>query len=300
MSAYNTAMNNRPECIPCCLRRVLHSADLATSDEWLHRKILADAMKELTRVDDLATPAELIYALSRRTAKTLGVSTPYVDEKRSWIDETIGNADLVRATVDGSPDPFLTALKFSLVANLIDSELREDIVRGFSLKTMMREVESLELPTEAVEELRDSVTRASSILFVHDTAGELFVDALLIEKMNKSPEAVTSVVRESPILGDATMEDALAAGLDRVARLTHPGIGCLGLPLNACSQSFRDEYGAASLIVAKGQSAYETLEGQNSQINGVEKEVFFLLRVKCPVMARQLGVEVGDCVVEAN
>jgi uncharacterized protein with ATP-grasp and redox domains len=293
-------MNNQPECIPCCLQRVLHTAGLVTDDEWLHRKILADAMQELSRADELATPAELIFTLSQRTAKTLGLSTPFADEKRRWIEETTANADLVRAAVDGSPDPFVTALKFSLAANLIDCELRENIVRGFSLKSMMSEVESLSLNAEAVEEFREAVARASSILFVHDTAGELFLDTILIEKMGKPPEACNSVVREGPVLGDATVEDALAAGLDRVARLTDPGISCLGLPLNACSQSFREEYRAADLIIAKGQAAYETLEGQDAQIDGEAREVFFLLRVKCRVMARQLGVEVGDCVVEAN
>ncbi len=293
-------MNNGPECIPCCLRRVLRTADLVTSDEWLHRKILGEVMQDLARVDELTTPAEVVHGAARRTAKTLGVGDPYADEKRRWVDEIIGNADLVRGVIDESADPFVTALKFSLAANLIDCEFRDEIVRGFSLKTLLSEVEDLPFVADGIEDFRASVAQAPTVLFVHDTAGELFFDRLLIEKLDKPRDRVVSVVRESPILGDATREDAEAVGLDEVARIVDPGISCLGLPLTACSESFRQEYRGANLVVAKGQAAYQTLEGSNGQIEAEPKELYFLLRVKCPVMSRQLGVAVGDCVLEAG
>ena len=293
-------MNNGPECIPCCLRRVLKMADLVTSDEWLHRKILAAVMPELARVDELTPPAEVVHGAARRTSKTLGVTDPHAEEKRRWIEETTSNEEMIRTLVDRAEDPFLHAVRLSAAANLLDCEFRDEIVRGFSLKTLLDEAGTLAFPAESLEEFRSAVEGASRILFVHDTAGELFFDRLLIERMGKPREAVVSVVRESPILGDATIEDAHAVGLERVARIVDPGISCLGLPLPACSQAFREEWAAADLVVAKGQAAYETLEGANAQIDGVAKDVYFLLRVKCPVVGRQLGVAVGACVVEAN
>jgi uncharacterized protein with ATP-grasp and redox domains len=293
-------MNNRPECIACCLRRVLHTAELVTTDEWLHRKLLGEVMQDLSRVDELATPAEVIFSAARRASKTLGVLDPYGEEKRRWIEQATSNADLIRGAVDASADPFAAAVKLSVAANLLDCELREERVRGFSLVSLVEEIDGLPFASDNLEELRQAVARASSILFIHDTAGELFFDRLLIEKMQKHQQAVTSVVREAPILGDATREDAIAVGLDQVARIIDPGIDCLGVPLSAASQSFREEYAAADLVVAKGQAAYETLEGKDSQLGGEPKEIFFLLRVKCPVMARQLGVEIGDCIVEQN
>ena len=93
-------MNNRPECIPCCLRRLLHTADRKTADDWLHRKILAEVMQDLTRVDEMATPAELMHGVARRTGKALGVSDPYAEEKKRWIDETTSNAAWIRSVVD--------------------------------------------------------------------------------------------------------------------------------------------------------------------------------------------------------
>ena len=293
-------MNNRPECLPCCLRRVLHSADRTTTDEWLHRKILADVMSDLGRVDDKTTPAEVIHELARRTARTLGVADPYAEEKRRWIEETTGNSEWIRGLVDGSPDPFDAALRLSIASNILDCELRHEVVKGFSMRSLVEGYASLTLATENLDDFREAASGARKILFVHDAAGELFFDRLLIEKLEKPPGAVYSVVRAAPILADATREDALAVGLEEVATIIDPGIDCLGVPLNACSQEFRDHYRSADIVIAKGQACYETLEGKDAQIDGVEKPIFFLLRVKCAVMARHLGASVGDCVLEAS
>lgn len=293
-------MNNDPECIPCCLRRVLHMSDRKTSDEWLHRKILAEGMQDLARVDEVATPAELVHGVARRTAKTLGVGDPYADEKARWIEETTANADLIRSVVQESADPFLAALRLSLAANVLDCELRQDFMKRSSLKSLIRGFEKIPFALDNVEDFRVATQQAQRVLFIHDSAGELFFDRLLIELMEKPREAVFSTVREVPILADATAEDARGVGLDEVAEIIDIGIDCLGVPMNACSQGFREHYGAADLVVVKGQAAYQTLEGDDLRREGVEKQIFFLLRVKCMVMARHFGASLGDAVLEVR
>ena len=52
---------------------------------------------------------------------------------------------------------------------------------------------------------------------------------------------------------------------------------------------FREVFEAADLILAKGQASFETLADD-------EKTVYFLFRVKCEVMARAQGAEIGDLV----
>ncbi len=298
MRASVDQMNNQPECIPCCLRRLLHTADRKTSDDWLHRKILADGMQDLAKVDEVATPAELMHGVARRTAKALGVSDPYDDEKERWIAETTTNADWIRSVVDDKPDPFLAALHLSIAANILDCELRQDFAKGFSLKKLVSGFEKVPLALDHVEDFRQAVESAEKILFVHDAAGELFFDRLLIEKMEKPKAAVLSTLREIPVLADATRAEAEAVGLGEVAELIDVGIDCLGVPLNACSQEFREQYQSSDLVIAKGQAAYQTLEGDDLRNEGKAKSIFFLLRVKCAVTARVLGVSLGDGVLE--
>jgi uncharacterized protein with ATP-grasp and redox domains len=291
-------MNTRAECIPCSLRRILLTAERGTSDEWLHRKILAEEMKQLARVDDSATPAEVIHAASKRVARTLGIPDPYREEKRRWIEETTSNAQWIASVVGESPDPFVAALALSAAANILDCEFRQDVVKGFSLKSLVEGFREVPFAPDSVEDLREALQKAGRVLFIHAAAGELLFDKLLIERMGKPPGAVISTVREAPVLAHATREDAEAVGLGAVAEIVDPGIDCLGLPLNACSEAYREIYRSADVVVAKGQACFETLEGRESRPEGDAREVFFLLRAKCPVVARHLGVSVGDSVLE--
>jgi len=293
-------MNNRPECIPCCLRRILLTADRATTDEWLHRKILAESMRELERLDDMPTPAEVIHAVWRRATKTLGVADPYLEEKRRWIEETTSNEDWIREELARQPDPLVAALQLAASANILDCEFRQDIVKSFSLKALVQHFAEVPFAVDNVEDLREATLKAQRILFVHAAAGELLFDKFLIEALGKPRDAVISVVRAAPFLAHAVKEDADAVGLGDVAQIVTPGIDCAGLPLNACTEEFRETYRGADVVLAKGQACLETLEGEEARLGDDQKEIYFLLRAKCSVVAHHLGVSVGDSILEVN
>ena len=46
----------------------------------------------------------------------------------------------------------------------------------------------------------------------------------------------------------------------------------------------------ADVVIAKGQAHFETL-------NEIDRKVFFLTQIKCGVIARHYGYEVGDWIV---
>ena len=64
-----------------------------------------------------------------------------------------------------------------------------------------------------------------------------------------------------------------------------------GTLLEECSAEFRDWFNRADLIIAKGQGNYETL-------SNTTKDLFFLLTVKCPLIAADIGAAVGTLVVK--
>jgi len=277
-------------------------ADRSTSDDWLRRKILADSMHELAHVDDKATPAEVSHSVGRRTARTLGLADPYAEEKRQWIRETLAGEQRIRERLNGLPNPFAATLHLALAANILDSELRADMGQKVSLRGLLDGFAAVPFASDLVVDLEAAIASAREVLFIHSSAAELFFDRLLIEKMGKPREAVFSIVREAPTLADATLDDARAVGLDQVATLIHPSADTRGLPLDACSEEVRERFRRADLVVAKGQAAYETLENREARLAGGDREgeqhVFFLLRVKCALVARHLGASVGDCVLE--
>ncbi|MBC7333397.1 MAG: DUF89 family protein, partial [Actinobacteria bacterium] len=60
-----------------------------------------------------------------------------------------------------------------------------------------------------------------------------------------------------------------------------------------CSKEFINEYNKADLIIAKGQGNYEALSDE-------EKNIFFLLKIKCPVVVESFNsrYKLGDIVVD--
>ena len=89
------------------------------------------------------------------------------------------------------------------------------------------------------------------------------------------------------------MEDAEFTGLTEIVEVIDNGSDGPGMILESCSQEFMRRFDRADLLLAKGQGNYETL----SDIN---KNIFFILKAKCPVIAGDLGCEVGEMILRKN
>jgi hypothetical protein len=142
---------------------------------------------------------------------------------------------------------------------------------------------------EQIQGFKDAINAAEKILYLADNAGEIVFDRLLIEQL--PIEKVTVVVKGFPVINDATMEDAMLAGLPRIVEVIDNGSDAPGTILESCSQQFRDCFNNSDLIIAKGQGNYET-------ISDVDKNIFFILKAKCPVIARDIGCKVGEMVFQ--
>jgi len=129
---------------------------------------------------------------------------------------------------------------------------------------------------------------AESILFLADNAGETVFDRILIEALSLP---VTYVVRGGPVINDVTCEDAIAAGIDRVANIIDNGTRIPGTILSECSSAFQSHFNTADLILAKGMGNYETL-------STTPRPVFLLLQVKCPVIAIDISAPYGSIVIK--
>ena len=101
------------------------------------------------------------------------------------------------------------------------------------------------------------------------------------------PRTFTSV---SGPLDDGAADEA--SGMASLVEIVDSGSDTPGTILEYCSETFRRTFAGADLVLAKGQGNYETLSGRAGRSG-----VFFLLRVKCPVIARDTGCPVGSLVL---
>ena len=98
---------------------------------------------------------------------------------------------------------------------------------------------------------------------------------------------------QGPVTRDSTLVDAGAAELTSIVPVMGNGSDAPGTILSTCSAAFRDRFARSDLVIAKGQGNYETLSKE-------DQDIFFLLKVKCPVVARHIGCDVGELFVYRN
>ena len=142
-----------------------------------------------------------------------------------------------------------------------------------------------------VEAFSSAISQANNILYLTDNAGEIVLDQLLIEQM--PTERVTVAVRGLPVINDATMKDAEETGLTDLVTVIDNGSDAPGTLLEDCSPAFQQCFTDADLIIAKGQGNFESL-------NEVRKDIFFLLKAKCPLVSEHLGYPVGSLVLKRS
>jgi len=276
------------DCIPCFLNQIIRTGRLLGIEESVIMDMLAQFGTTIRdfRMDD--PPPLSAVALYDMIAARAGTDDPFRHLKEESTRHALSFYPDLKKRVAASGNPISTAIKCAIAGNIIDFGVSAD----FDLETEIEKVlESSSYGLWEEETLISEIENAGWILLLGDNTGETVFDRLLVETMKKP---VTYAVRSGPIINDATAEDAIAAGLDRVCtRIVSSGCRAPGTILELCSDEFQELFRTAPLIISKGQGNYETLSGINAPI-------FYLLKAKCSVVAGHLGVNVGDIVLTSQ
>jgi uncharacterized protein with ATP-grasp and redox domains len=195
----------------------------------------------------------------------------------------------LKQIVKDSQNPLPTAIRLAIAGNIVDfgAFSPEKINEEHILATIDKVLNA----TPAVDDtpkLIAAINAASDILYIADNCGELFFDRVLIEELPL--HKVTFVVCGYPFLNDATYEDARETGLTDIISVIDTGSG--SLLIENWKPSVREAFNQADLVIVKGQGRYGTMKS-------LDRELFCLLIAKCNVVARDVGCQVGDIIIEA-
>jgi hypothetical protein len=273
------------DCYPCFVRQALDASRLAGAGEAQQHRVLERALGLLQEIELSSTPPETGARLHRLVRQMVDHGDPYRAAKARSTEEALALYPRLRTMVAEAEDPLDVALRLSIAGNIIDFGLSPT----YDLWSTVERVLEQPFAVDHRAALRRALSQAETVLYLGDNAGETVFDRLLIETLDLP---VVYAVKGAPILNDATREDALAAGLDGVAEIVSTGSDAPGTILADCIPAFRRRLEAAALIIAKGQANYETLSGTG------RAGLFFLLQVKCPVIARDVDVPVGSIVLK--
>jgi damage-control phosphatase, subfamily I len=285
-------METGNDCLVCFLRQALATARRSTDDPQQHWRITAEVGALLAGFDPRIAPPENAVHYYRLIAQRTGVADPYWAEKRESNAYALGLEARTRELIDKESDPLLAAIQFAINANVLDDGAQYRLNREEALASCRQPLVINHYPA-----LRQRILQRSNILYLADNCGEIVFDKLLIEHLLAEGCQVTVAVRHSPIINDATPEDAVACGLDRLCPVISNGADVPGTPLSSCSEDFRRRFAEADCIISKGMGNFECL-------SEVRAPLFFLFIVKCTTVLNHLrsrssgnGLRIGSPVL---
>jgi damage-control phosphatase, subfamily I len=286
-------MRSYLECFSCFLDHGLDIARRRTLDEKTQRKVLDEIALELPKFSMEMTPPLMSLRINQIIIKYTSMEDPFAEEKKLSNRLALDQAPLVRRRLGESPDPLKAAVEYAIAGNSIDFGAYQnlDIAKAINLLVDGEEhrIAREEDHFFQLESFKKSLLEAERVLYITDNAGEIVFDMLLMEIMLQQHPGIEIIVapRSAPILNDATAEDAMAIGLNRIGRILPSGSTAPGTPLELCTPEFLEVFYGADLVIAKGQGNYETLSES-------PRPLFLLFKVKCPVVARHCGARLGD------
>ncbi len=215
-----------------------------------------------------------------------GIHDPFREIKKRYTSHLRSLYPELKKRIVSSKDPLYTALKFAGFGNAIDLGADPD----FDLDKELKDLYGKDFDRCEYDAFRASLKKAHDILYIADNAGETIFDKLLIEQLDRP---VKYAVRSNPIINDATVEDAEDAGVNEIAQIISSGCDAPGTILKLCSEEFKRIFNASDMIISKGQGNYETL-------SNIRRPIFFLLKAKCPVIARHIDISPESIILITN
>ncbi len=272
------------DCIPCIVNSFLRLLNTGLLPENEKEPAMRRVLQFLSTADYQKSPPALGREMHRLIRSILNNPDPYKDVKVKYNKLMLDMLPRLKAMVDNASDPFNTALRLAMAGNVIDfgPQNRLDI-----MDTIERVVHA-ELVIDHSKFLKTDLLNAEKILYVGDNCGEIILDKLLVDTIGH--QSMTFAVRGSPVLNDATLEDAHMVGLDQNTRLVTTGDDSPGAVWETASDEFQQELKSADVVMAKGQG---NLEG----LIDVQAPIYYILVVKCDLIGSRIGARTGDFVI---
>jgi damage-control phosphatase, subfamily I len=271
------------ECIACHIRSAVTSVMLMTEDEKLRSAAVKKALLKASDFSSYENLFELFYDIQKEIKTIVPDIDPYSDFKKEFNNICLSLSKTYEKKIEKSADKFEMALRLCLAGNSVDVMQGKKMSKEY-LKKSIETALSQALDPKGVNILKKEISKAKKILIIGDNAGEIVFDRLFIDYLNRhfaKKGMITYSVRGGHTLNDSTLDDAMMAGIDKAASVITTGVDMPAAHLPTCSEEFNRSFREADLVISKGQGNLEALIDE-------KKNIFFLLKIKCNVIANML------------
>lgn len=276
------------DCINCIENQALRVCDFLNVRSHEREAILRLTQEHIQTFDFALTPPHNATPLYEAIADFLGLDDLYADIKKASSQQALAFEKLCSDTIIQSHQRLLTATKTAVAGNVIDLAS----VMMYDLEEELAKIYKTPFAIDDFLELEAALSKTKTLVYLADNAGEEIFDKLYIQTIRSLFPFIDVYyfVRGRPIINDLTCQDALRSGMDNVATIVDSGVPTPGLAMEFMSDSARAIFEKAECIISKGMGNYECL-GEVMNL-----PIFFLLKVKCHVVAEAIGAKLGEII----
>lgn len=277
------------ECLICQIKSLETRIEKYKIPVDKRNHIVGEIIKEIAAIDlETAISPEVTRNILARLKNESIIEDPYSTEKEKGNAEMMDRYEEFRSLILSSAKPFDTALRLAIAGNIIDFGPGHT----FDVAATIDKVLCSDFAIDHSLKLFDEIKKAKTILYLADNCGEIVLDKLFLETIEKPH--VWFAVRGKPVLNDATEKEACDVGIHHVAQIISNGDDSPSTLLHRVTTEFKEIYNKADLIISKGMGNYEGLMFEN------DPRLFHLLMIKCPVIGAKTGTEKGQFVVKRS
>ena len=271
-------------CMACLLNKEEKRLREQT-DEKRKARCFREIMGLLAAEGDAATAPYLVSRIREIYAKYFTQDDAFAPIKRHYNRLMLAREANFRRRIGESADPVRMALCYARIANYIDFGANNQVTEE-QLTELFAQADPLSVDGAEYRQFCSELERAGNFLLLADNCGEIVLDKLLMETLQKHyPRlACTMMVRGSDVSNDVTLEDAAEVGVEKVARVISNGTRIGGTDVKHISSDARRALEEADVILAKGQGTFETVYGGGYN-------VYYLFLCKCDHFTRRFGME---------
>lgn len=268
-------MEMDPQCVPCLIGRVLFEAEETGGGNSV--KAVCSASRTLGRLFGPGVcSATVATQVHREVYDILGTKDPYARLKKESNRVALSLFPAAERIVNRSKSPLRDAFLCSVVGNVLDFGISTGYDDPTRLRHEFKNLVAEGLGHDDTEKVKKLLRKSERVVYLADNCGEIVLDRLALRELREFQVDLTLVVKEEPILTDATLKDIKGLGMERLVDhiVEAPGFA-VGIELTSLRGRFGRLLRDADLIIAKGMANFESLSETDLA------PIAYLLRTKC-------------------
>ncbi len=284
-------MKIQTECVPCLIKRIIFEAEQSTNNSEIKKNTIKNACKALGEFyDPNKCSASIATKVHRIAYNTLSDDDPYKNLKIQSNAIAKKLLPKVEEYIKNTDNKLKMSMLCSIVGNMMDFGIKGGSKDPKSLEETFDGLISKGFGYDDYDEVENLLSKSKKVLLFTDNCGEIVFDKVLCREIKKKyPDIfLTLVVKGNNVLSDATMDDAIELGFDKVVdEIITTGCFAVGLDFDKLPDKLEKSLEHCDLIICKGMANYESFSETDF------RPITYLLRTKCNAIANSMNIPIN-------